>query len=141
MHGVSPIERLKKNGYRDTQPRRTVVEALQKMKKPVSPYDVQKWLQKKGTKMNAVTIYRIVDVLEELGIVHKHPFSGLVSICTMPDVAGHHGFLLCRRCDRFQEFHSRELCHAENRVAQRAGYIPDKHVSEIVGICVDCQDF
>lgn len=139
MKQLSTHSLLKKSGFRDTQPRRTVLAAFKKIRKPVSPYDVQKWLKKQGTDMNAVTIYRVIAVLEKLGLVHKHALTGLLSYCTKPELSGHHGFLHCKNCEKYEEFHSEDLCRTENKIARRAGYIPNHHISEIIGICRSCQ--
>ena len=130
---------LKKNGLRDTQSRRMVLEALRKSKHAASPYDLQKDIARRGGAINTVTVYRILRVLEELGLAHRHPCDGRYVLCTLPERKGHHGFLHCVRCGDIEEFSSRSLCWAENRVARVARFRPSEHVSEILGMCRACQ--
>ncbi len=132
------IDLLKQSGLKDTQPRRLVVRALERIKQPSSPYDIQKWIAKQGDKINAVTVYRILEAFETLNIVHRHACNGQYSLCSQPDIAGHHGFLHCQDCGRVEEFADTALCRAENAVAQRAGFRPIEHVSEILGLCRTC---
>jgi Fe2+ or Zn2+ uptake regulation protein len=130
---------LKEQGLRDTQPRRLVVDALRKINRPASPQEIQKWVSSRGNAVNGVTVYRIIAMLEKLRLVHRHPCSGDLTLCSMPDVRGHHGFLHCSLCGEVQEFADADLCAAENTVAAKAGFLPHQHISEIIGICGGCQ--
>ncbi len=129
---------LEKHGLRDTQTRRSVLQALSAAKKPLSPADIRQWIVKRGNVINTVTVYRILEVLTKLGAVHRHPYNGLFTLCTMPDTPGHHGFLHCDDCGKTEEFHDARLCHIENVIARQSGYKPSSHVSEIRGTCARC---
>lgn len=131
-------EVLKQQGLRDTQPRRLVVDALRKIRRPASVQEIQKWVSSRGNAVNGVTVYRIIAMLEKLRLVHRHPCDGNLTLCSMPDQPGHHGFLHCTACGEVQEFADGELCRAENAIAQKAMFLPHQHVSEIIGICQAC---
>ncbi len=138
MASVKPSSVFKQHGLRDTQPRRMVVEAMQQLKKPVSPYDIQNWINTKGGTVSIVTVYRILAVLEELNLVHRHACSGLISLCSFSDPKGHHGFLHCHSCGSVEEFSDAALFRAEDAIAKRAKFKALKHVSEILGLCSSC---
>lgn len=123
---------------RDTQTRRLVLQAMHASKKPLSPADIRQWILRRGAAINTVTVYRILDAFAALNIVHKHPYNGLYTACSMPETPGHHGFLHCDDCGSVEEFHDHRLCRIENDIATRAGYKPTMHVSEIRGICSQC---
>lgn len=123
---------------RDTQTRRLVLQAMHASKTPLCPADIRQWILDRGAAINTVTVYRILDTFTALGIVHKHPYNGLYTVCTMPQTPGHHGFLHCQDCGTVEEFHDHRLCTIENDIAARAGYKPTLHVSEIRGICSQC---
>lgn len=129
---------LRKSKLKDTQPRRMVLEALSKIKTPVSPYEIQKWLLKKNSELNVVTIYRILHALNSAHIVHRHPCSGHFALCTLPEQKGHHGFLHCHGCGLIMEFCSPALCTLEHGIAKKAGFEPESHMSEISGLCKRC---
>ena len=129
---------LKQHGLRDTQARRMVVHALEALQKPVSAYEIQKWILAQGDTVSTVTVYRIIEMLQVLNVVHRHPCSGQVSLCSLPDQKGHHGFLHCQSCGSVQEFSDALLCRAEDSVARKAKFQPLKHVSEIIGLCQCC---
>ncbi|MBP9773983.1 MAG: transcriptional repressor [Candidatus Peribacteraceae bacterium] len=138
MDNTTLIALLKNNQLRDTQPRRMVIAALEKNKKGSSPYDIQKWIAKKGNAINTVTVYRILEAFEKIGIVHKHPCSGQFTLCSLPHQKGHHGFLHCHSCGTIDEFCSEDLCKVENSIAKKARFTPSSHMSEIVGLCFAC---
>ena len=131
-------ELLKTSGLRDTQSRRLVLEALATSSKPISQKEIHLWITKNGSTTNLVTVYRIVEALEKLSIVHRHPSSGGFVLCTMQE-EGHHGFLSCQECGMVEEFSDPSLCKEEDRIARKAGFTPKHHVSEIIGCCADCQ--
>lgn len=129
---------LKLRGLRDTVPRRGVLDACLALDKPVSPKDVFHWLHTRKRTIDLVTIYRILEKLETLGLVHRHACNGDVALCSMPEKEGHHAFLHCSRCGHTREFVSASLCRTENAIAQRLEFTPSQHVSEIVGTCRSC---
>ncbi len=136
---VDTGELLKKSKLKDTQPRRMVLEALAKINMPVSPYGIQKWLLKKNTELNAVTIYRILHAFNSACIVHRHPCSGHFALCTLPEQKGHHGFLHCHSCGLTEEFCSPALCTLEHGIAKKAGFDLENHMNEISGLCKHCK--
>ena len=129
---------LHAHALRDTQPRRLVIEALSKIEKPASHKEILVWIEQKGAAINLVTVYRILETFEDLGIVHRHPSSGGFVLCSM-DEDGHHGFLSCQKCGTVEEFTDEKLCKEENRIARKAGFTPKHHMSEIIGLCGSCQ--
>ncbi len=133
------IQSIKASGLRDTQPRRNVLEALAKSKKPLTVSGLGSTIAKHGHAMNVVTLYRILDAFERTGIVHKHPCDGAFSLCSIPNQKGHHGFLHCRSCGAVEEYCSHDLCHMENAIARSHQFVPESHVSEILGQCRSCR--
>lgn len=129
---------LKAHGLRDTQSRRIVIEALSQSPKPISPKDIHLWVTDQGSTINLVTVYRILEAFENLGIVHRHPSSGGFVLCSL-NKEGHHGFLSCQKCGTVEEFVDEKLCAEENRIARKAGFTPKHHTSEIIGVCETCQ--
>lgn len=132
------LSAMRAAGLKDTLPRRAVVEALASLAKPATPAEIAAAAARRKSPVNLVTVYRIVEALEPLGVVHRHPCSGGYSLCQLDSVAGHHGFLHCHDCGKTEEFQSEELCSLEKSIAGRAGFTSHSHVAEIVGVCRDC---
>lgn len=129
---------LKEAGLRDTAQRRLVIDACLALHRPVSPQDVQTWLRKKHHKIDLVTVYRILEKFSRLGLTHQHACNGHLSLCTMPEKEGHHGFVHCTRCGKTSEFMSVALCRVEDAIAKKLHFRPTQHASEIIGICQSC---
>lgn len=129
---------LQAHGLRDTQSRRLVIETLAQSPTPISQKEIHVCIVKQGSTTNLVTVYRILETFEELGIVHRHPATGGFTLCSLQDHEGHHGFLSCEKCGTVSEFADAKLCVEENRIAKQAGFTPKHHISEIVGLCSHC---
>lgn len=129
---------LRSHDLRDTQARRSVLEALTQRRSPFTQKELHSDIKKQGIAINLVTIYRILETFEGLGIVHRHPSTGGFTLCSMREHKGHHGFLSCEKCGTVQEFADTKLCGEENRIASQAGFVPKHHVSEIIGLCSRC---
>ncbi|PIR53045.1 hypothetical protein COU76_03255 [Candidatus Peregrinibacteria bacterium CG10_big_fil_rev_8_21_14_0_10_49_10] len=136
QHSVSSL--LKQHGLRDTQSRRLVLHALVKGNKPLSQKEVYETIKRTDGSINLVTVYRILEKLEELGMVHRHLSSGGFVLCSLEGHAGHHVFLSCQDCGKVEECADPELCRHEDRIARSAGFIPKTHLSELLGLCSSC---
>ena len=133
------IQVLKAEGYRVTQPRKRVLEALALAQRPVSPYDIQKMLLRKGSYLNHVTIYRILDLFCLLNLAHRVSLVGGFVKCTLGEEEGCHRFMVCRKCGVLREFADKALCEEENEIAQDLGFHTERHFSEFSGLCSNCQ--
>jgi Fe2+ or Zn2+ uptake regulation protein len=128
---------LKQFKLRVTGPRIVVLKALQQAQRATTAPDLVRRIGKRDTSVNAVTIYRTLTSFETCGLAHHHR-SGLFSLCTMPEKAGHHGLLHCHDCGQVEEFYSQALCQIEHRIAASARFRVHRHLSEMLGTCQAC---
>jgi len=139
MQTLSVLEAFRATGLKDTAPRRLVAEALCGIDAPASAKDLHEWIaRERDRSVGIVTVYRILDLLEKIGAVHRHSNDGLYSVCHIPSVHGHHVLLHCDACGKIEEKHDHSLCEQEDAVARSAGFRPVRHVSEILGTCHSC---
>jgi Fur family zinc uptake transcriptional regulator len=134
------IRFLHAQGYKTTKPRKLVLEVLEEMEKPISPYDIQGILRARGKYLNHVTIYRILDLLCSLNLAHKMLSSGGFVKCSLDSIEGCHRFMVCQNCGAIQEFTDRGLCQDENNFAQNFGFHTEHHLSEFSGLCFQCYE-
>ena len=132
------IRVLQAQGYKITEPRKQVLEVLERAQKPLSPYDIQRLLRQKGKYLNHVTIYRILNLFGSLNLAHKVLSSGGFVKCSLGTVEGCHRFMVCRCCGALQEFADEGLCQEENRFAKNLDFHTEYHSSESSGLCADC---
>lgn len=94
------LEKMREAGLRLTQSRLKILELLEGTKKSLSPSEIFLTLQKKfkDQDFDRVTVYRILEKLEELEIVHAVG-DGKYIYCTH-QACGHdkHFIAICTRC-------------------------------------------
>jgi len=132
------MEELRGQGYKVTRSRRLVMEVLDKVDKPLSPYDIQRLLQQQGEALNHVTIYRTLDLLCRLNLAHRVLLSGGFIRCALSPQGGCHRFMVCRGCGSIREFIDDALCHEESGITRTLGFHTEHHYSESLGLCSDC---
>ena len=84
------------------------------------------------------TVYRTLDVLEELGLVrHGHGADGREEFHVLPDVV--HGHLHCESCGATWEIDADEGREIVDLLARRRGFAVDLSHVTIVGVCAECR--
>ena len=136
IHGALRV--LRNRGYRVTEPRKRVLRVLAEVQRPVSPYEIQEILKRKGQYLNHVTIYRVLDLFCSLNLAHKVLLVGGFVKCTLGEEGGCHRFVVCRQCGTLREYADKTLCEEENAIAQEFGFRAEQHFSEFSGICSEC---
>jgi len=131
------IEHLKKGGYKITGPRTAVLEVLGSAETPLSAYDIKARVPK-SIPVNIVTIYRILDVFQELGIAHRvHTREGYVR-CDFELAPGCHYFAVCEKCGRTNEFLRGGHCLLDQIIPKNLPFKNLKHLTEVSGTCERC---
>lgn len=130
------LEGLKAAGYKITGPRRAVLDVLATAEMPLSAYDIEERIPE-NIPINVVTIYRVLEVFEKLGIVHRiHTKEGYVR-CDFEKQQGCHTFAVCDQCGRADEF-IQLTCDMEKAIPKNLSYKNLKHLSEMTGTCEKC---
>ncbi|MGQ9545896.1 MAG: Fur family transcriptional regulator [Dehalococcoidia bacterium] len=132
------IRILRAQGYKATKPRRLVLQVLEEVEKPLSPYLIQEILRRRGNYLNHVTIYRILDLLCHLNLAHKMASGGGFVKCSLNVKEGCHRFMVCQQCGAIQEFADEGLCQKENEFARDLGFHTEYHLSQFFGLCAHC---
>ncbi len=133
------IKVLRSRGYKVTKPRKQVLEAVKNAAGPVSPYDIERMVQQQGEHLDPVTVYRVINLLCSLNLVHKILSRGGFVKCDLLEEPGCHRFLVCRGCGTLQEFTDDALCRQESQIAQRLGFQAEHHLTESSGLCQRCR--
>jgi Fur family transcriptional regulator, ferric uptake regulator len=132
------LERLQENGYRLTDPRRAVVEAIASSQHVLSPLDVYELARLRYPKLGLVTVYRTVEKLEELKLIQRvHQPSGCQAFISA--APGHQHLLLCQECGRVEYFSGDMLDSLMAIVEGESGYQVQDHWLQLFGLCEDCR--
>ncbi len=132
-------EKLRAGGYRITAPRTRVLALLDGEERALSPYDIRDRLGRQRVKMDVVTVYRALEVLERLGLVHRVYSTGGYVRCWRSDLGEHHHHLVCTDCGRIVEITGDPMEQVVDRVEGESGYRVTGHILELVGLCRGCQ--
>jgi len=135
---------LKDKKYRITQPRKRVLEILNSAHGALSAYEIKDLI---GEGVDTVSVYRILECLEENHLIHRVLQTGKVRKCQLEDENAcereehnhcHH-LLMCRQCNAIEEVHCQSMAHVVSQVEVESGFQVDSHHLEFVGLCRRCQ--
>lgn len=131
------LELLEENGGRVTGPRRAIAELLVNSDRALGPIDIFDQARKTYPSIGLVTIYRTLEILQEIGLVEKvHQVEG----CHMflRAAKGHEHLMLCTHCGKATYFSGDELGIVVQKVASHNGFQVQNHLVQLYGLCKDC---
>ncbi|MFA7285125.1 MAG: transcriptional repressor [Candidatus Absconditabacterales bacterium] len=127
-------QKLQEALYKLTKPRLQVIEYFANHTKAVSPYDIAK----DQSDLDVVSIYRTIEILESLGLVHKIWSLGGYVRCDLSE--NHcqsdccHEFQVCTQCHEYNEIHG----HHKHSSGTSSTFATKQHISEQLGLCEKC---
>ncbi len=134
------LARMRSETGRSGNARRRVVEFLGRQDCCVSAQELYDRLRADGRKVGIASIYRVLDRLSELGLVHRVDLGGGVTRFEPALPRGdHHHHLVCDDCGKVEPFEDLALEEALERVAGGRGYEVAAHDVFLRGACGDCR--
>ena len=130
-------DRVVSAGQRMTTPRRRVLELLLKSGRPVKAYDLVAAYYASGRVATPATIYRALEFLGGLGLVHRLASSKCYVACSLGVGAPTAAFLVCDLCGACPENPAPETASLIG-TANRLGYSVDFTTIEAAGRCSAC---
>lgn len=129
---------LRSSGKRMTVQRQLVLDAVRQARHHVTADLVAKRVRAKIPQIDASTVYRNLQALEELGeVIHTH-LDDRVTRWHRAD-SHPHGHLVCRVCGSETEVRPVALAAMARRLHDDHGFDADLAHSAIVGICRQCR--
>lgn len=126
---------LHKRGLRMTPQRQLVLDAVRDLGH-ATPEQVCSRVQDTAPAVNITTVYRTLDLLEELGVVrHAHLGHGAP---TYSEHQHRHVHLVCHHCGRVDEAPTELLSDVAERTLADLGFQLDATHVALSGSCVDC---
>ncbi|MYX35071.1 MULTISPECIES: Fur family transcriptional regulator [unclassified Streptomyces] len=127
---------LRQRGYRLTPQRQLVLEAVDALEH-ATPDDILTEVRKTASGINISTVYRTLELLEELGLVsHAHLGHGAPTY-HLAD-RHHHMHLVCRDCESVIEADVSVAEPLTARLRETYGFETDMKHFAIFGRCADC---
>jgi Fur family ferric uptake transcriptional regulator len=129
-------ERLRASGHRLTPQRELVLAAVEDLGH-ATPDQVYAEVRTKSQSINLSTIYRTLELLDELGLIRHAHLSDRAP--TYHSTRGHeHAHLVCRECQGLTSVPRAEMEDALAELVGRFGFSPDYGHLTIFGTCADC---
>jgi Fur family ferric uptake transcriptional regulator len=127
--------RLREKGYRLTPQRELILEAVERLGH-ATPDEVLAEVRKHSTAVNASTVYRTLEVLEELGLIRHAHLSDRAP--TYHSTSEHEHFhLVCRNCHKVISVDPHVLTPVSERLAADHGFTVDVGHLTVFGTCGD----
>jgi Fur family ferric uptake transcriptional regulator len=129
---------LKERGLRMTPQRQLVLHVVSAMHGHISVDQVHQQVVGQFPDVHITTVYRTLEVLEELGIVrHTHFHDGVAQYQRTDETPHHH--MVCTACHSDIELDLEILEPLADEIWRRYGFKSNLAHTAIVGICRDCQ--
>ena len=127
---------LRDRGLRLTPQRQLVLDAVRRLGH-ATPEQVHDAVRKQASGVNITTIYRTLELLEELDLVtHTHLSHGAPTYHDAHEAQ--HVHLVCRACGHVQEVDPVELGPLAGRLAEERGFRLDIAHVALFGLCKGC---
>lgn len=130
--------RLREQGYRLTPQRQLVLRAVEKLGH-ATPDEVLAEVHAQSSAVNVSTIYRTLEVLEELGLVRHAHLSDRAP--TYHSVSDHEHFhLVCRNCHKVVSVDPEVVAPLAERLEREQGFVLDVGHLAVFGRCTNCDE-
>ncbi|MDX1613673.1 MAG: Fur family transcriptional regulator [Candidatus Promineifilaceae bacterium] len=131
-------ERLQDGGYRLTEARQAILQALVESAGHISADELVGLLERRSISVGRMTVYRTLEVLSVLGIVRAtYLGSGAAHYILIDD--GHHHHLICSNCETVIEFEQCMVAEIDRIVGEHFDFEISGHLLEVFGRCSQCR--
>jgi Fur family transcriptional regulator, ferric uptake regulator len=138
---VSWSNLLSEDGHRSTASLRAVMSVLGTSRKALSPAEILAAARRRRPNLGLATVYRILNRLERLGMIHRIQYIHQTKPCSwfLRATFRHEHLLLCTACRKAEYFHEDDLTRLATDVSRRSGFIIQAHLLQFHGLCSGCQ--
>lgn len=136
---------LGEKGYKITTQRRVVYDVLLENKDDhLSPEEVFELIKDKYPQVGLATIYRTLQLFEEIGLVYKHNFDDgcnryEILLPNSNEIHQHH-HLICKNCGKIIEVKEDLMNSLEEIIEKQYNFEILNHMVKFTGICSQCRD-
>ena len=123
-----------------TENRRAVLKLLLDDHRALGAYEILRRFDWKGRSRAPIQVYRALDFLESMGLVHRVASSNAYVACYR--LAERHGAVLfvCKACGVVMECEELKLGGMMDKLARQCGFTVHSQLLEAVGYCPSCAD-
>lgn len=132
--------RLVENNYKLTKQRETILETILKNKRwHFTAEELFSAVKKKDENIGLATIYRTLELMENLKIVNILDFNDESRKYELYIEEEHHHHLICKKCGKLIEFMDRDIDYFESELEEKYNFKITEHKLRFYGYCEECQ--
>ncbi len=133
----SLIKELRARGMRATPQRAIIFEAIEKLEGHITAEDIYAEVQKVNLYISLATVYRTLELLQELQLITPSNLGGSQTYFALKDHGSHH-HLVCLECGGIAEFSDKLFGPVRTQLAEDYGFqVRTDHMS-LFGVCKGC---
>ncbi len=126
-------------GERFTEPRRIVYSLLLQANSALTAYQLLEQLQKLKPGAKPPTVYRALEFLLKLKLIHRIDSSNAYLACNAENHGHQAQFLICNQCGQIKEVELKQLEPEILKVCAEQKFKPEQQIIEVRGLCFQCQ--
>jgi len=131
-------QKLKQHGYKITPQRNAILNVLQNSKNNlISVENILKETKTLYSKTNMSTVYRNLEMLENIALVHKLITEDGLSLYKLNCTDEHHHHIICKNCGKTDVINYCPMEHLKDETIKKSFKLTD-HKLELYGYCKDC---
>lgn len=130
------LDVLKRNGYKYTGKRETMVNIFQEQKRYLTAKECYHYMQEKYPGVSFDTVYRNLSLFEALGIIEATEWDGERRYRFHCGSDRHHHHVICTECGRTEII---QACPMNAIIRKPQNFQITGHKFEIYGICSECE--
>lgn len=128
---------LQESGLKSTSARVALLSLLDREDNPLDALSISKSLNEKGESIDQATVYRILDLLTDKGLITRLEFGeGKFRYEVQKK---HHHHLICQNCGRIEDAEGNFIDQIEKEIRLEKGFLVKSHSLEFFGLCKNCQ--
>ncbi|MCB0078321.1 MAG: transcriptional repressor [Anaerolineales bacterium] len=127
---------LRDRGYRVTSQRRALLDALWQLDGHFTADAVQAALRQQGQRVDLSTIYRTLELLTDLGLLHMLHGTSPAEYERVHDQSHHH--LICEQCGHVGDVSDSHLDALYHHLREEHRFVARLNHLAIPGLCADC---
>jgi Fe2+ or Zn2+ uptake regulation protein len=131
-------DELNEVDLRATPARLALMTLLEKSDKPLDVQSMINFLEKKDIKTDPATVFRIVNMFTEKGLVRPIQLNEGKFRYELKDKADHH-HLVCEKCGEIEDISDCNIHALEKEIEKKKKFKVTSHSLEFFGVCLSCQ--
>lgn len=135
---------LWKNKIKLTSCRQAIIRVFEENRKHLSAEEVHEYLKKGDQKAGIATVYRNLDLLTRIGILHRVNFGDGKDHFEITHKPIHHHHLVCNKCGKVVDYseimgESEFVSYLEKELTNRYEFKIESHQIYFYGLCDKCR--